>query len=607
MKRLLLLALLLGLSSPHPTWAGGVWHTLASAPAAGTDGIETMLLLSDGTVMAQGDLGAHRQSPYWYKLTPDNTGAYLNGTWTSREAMTYSRLYYSSAVLPDGRVFVAGAEYGNGTTNAEIYDPQRDSWAPVPLTPGIINPTNSLNSKGGNTGGFSDSGCIVISGGDVLVTPVNPANPGYSATYHPASSSWSTSFLYNGGNNGSGDEDEASMVKLPDGSVLVIDFGTNSSERFIPSTGQWIQDSSVTNLDGSPLILYDAYGGELGPAFLLPNGNAFFIGSAPYTAIYIPSGSTAPGRWIPGPPLPAPPGASSGLGAPDSSAAMLPNGRILCALSPTPDSSGVFKSPIYFYEYDYSAGPIGSFFPVNAPGPFNTLLGVTYNTRMLDLPDGTVLFTTGSSSNSQALNQVFIYEPTNTTPLAAGKPAIISITQNSDGSYHLTGTGLNGISAGAAYGDDAQMDSNYPLVRFTNSASGDVLYGRTYNWSSTGVMTGSTVVSTEFELPVGVLSNPGTYSLVVVVNGNPSDPVTLNVPASTWVDFTYHDLPQNGSYSYPFSTLSEGTNAVPSGGTIAIKGPFINFTGGAASSPAGTKLVTPMKLVAVGGQATIGR
>ena len=135
---------------------------------------------------------------------------------------------------------------------------------------------------------------------------------------------------------------------------------------------------------------------------------------------------------------------------------------------------------------------------------------------MLDLPDGTVLW----SDTSQ---QLYVYQPDG-SPLAAGQPVINTLTANGDGSYHLTGTLFNGISEGAAYGDDAQMDSNYPLVRMTNSA-GTVIYARTLNWSSTGVMTGTNVVSTDFVLPANFL--PGTYSLVVVANGNASAPISF--------------------------------------------------------------------------------
>jgi len=45
------------------------------------------------------------------------------------------------------------------------------------------------------------------------------------------------------------------------------------------------------------------------------------------------------------------------------------------------------------------------------------------------------------------------------------------------------------------------MDSNYPLVRMTNSISGNVVYARTYNWNSTSIQTGSRVITTEFVLP----------------------------------------------------------------------------------------------------------
>ena len=121
-------------------------------------------------------------------------------------------------------------------------------------------------------------------------------------------------------------------------------------------------------------------------------------------------------------------------------------------------------------------------------------------------------------------SQLYVYRPDG-NPLAAGKPAVTGISSNGDGSYHLTGTLLNGISEGAAYGDDAQMASNYPIVRLT-AFNGNVYYARTYNWSSTGVMTGNTPVSTEFELPAGLPL--GTYSVVAVANGIASDPISLN-------------------------------------------------------------------------------
>src|ERR1041385_5512943 len=46
----------------------------------------TMMLLSDGTVMVQGGASAS-----WYQLTPDSTGSYVNGTWSSLASMSTQR------------------------------------------------------------------------------------------------------------------------------------------------------------------------------------------------------------------------------------------------------------------------------------------------------------------------------------------------------------------------------------------------------------------------------------------------------------------------------------------------------------------------------------
>src|SRR5262249_43322059 len=122
--------------------------------------------------------------------------------------------------------------------------------------------------------------------------------------------------------------------------------------------------------------------------------------------------------------------------------------------------------------------------------------GVAYADRMLVLPTGQVLFTNGSSS------RLAVYTPDG-APEAAWKPAVSAVVDNGDGSFTLSGTQLNGISEGACYGDDAEMSSNYPLVQLVGS-DGTVYYARTFNWSSTGVATGSAVVTTKFTLPVGL-------------------------------------------------------------------------------------------------------
>src|SRR4051794_23147149 len=113
------LCVLLGLL---PGW----WTKLAHQP--GFDA-STMLLLTDGSVMCQEEGGKR-----WRKLTPDATGDYVNGTWSDLAPMHWTRRYYASAVLADGRVFVSGGEYsdaGSETNKTEIYEPTTDTWTEV--------------------------------------------------------------------------------------------------------------------------------------------------------------------------------------------------------------------------------------------------------------------------------------------------------------------------------------------------------------------------------------------------------------------------------------------------------------------------------------------
>jgi hypothetical protein len=358
-------------------------------------------------------------------------------------------------------------------------------------------------------------------------------------------------------------QDECSWVKLPDNSILTVDPNSSQCERYIPSLNQWIPDTST------PVYLW-ATNQEIGVAVLLANGTALCVGGNGSSAIYTPSGSTNKGTWAPGPNSP------TGMEMRDAPAAMLVNGKVLLTMGIT---SG--DSPFNIYEYDPNNQSFTSV--------FNDTKKITDQTSMLDLPDGTVLFNDTFT--------VYVFTPDG-SPLADGKPAIQSVTFNEDGTLHLTGTLFNGISQGSMYGDDAQEDSNYPLVSFTDG-SGNVYYGRTFNWSSTSVMTGNEVVTTEVALPNGVLDEPGSFSLQVIANGNASSSVGFYGPV--WVNFNYSGSPQNGEYSTPFETLAKGVTAVASGGTIAING----STQPSQSSETMT-ITKAMTIISVGGPSTIG-
>lgn len=456
--------------------------------------------MSDGTVMAQNNNGNA-----WYKLTPDSNGSYVNGTWSTPQAMHDTRLYCGTQVLKDGRLFMAGGEYGTGKTTGEVYNPLTNIWTQTPAS--------------GHT--FSDSNSEIRPDGKVLIALVEGSLRS-TLLYDPVANTWSTGPTCNGIHN------ESAWVKLPDDSILMVDRLSTNSERYIPSSNTWITDATV------PVSLYDSFGDECGPGMLLPNGKVIMFGATGHTAIYTPSGNTSHGTWVAGPDFP------NGQGMPDAPCAMMPNGKILCAVCPVPISGNVFQSPTTFYEYDYVTNTFAS---VSTPTG-GTLSHSSYYGTMLTLPDGTVLY-------SDFRNQIYSYQGGG-TPLAAAKPAITAVTQNGDGSYHLTGAQLNGISEGSCYGDDNQNATNYPIVRLTSGSN--VYYARTYNWSSTSVATANAAVTTEFTVPATVPT--GTYSLVVVANGIASDPVSFTLTPPLFSITPATDLASTGAVGGPFNPAS---------------------------------------------------
>ena len=58
------------------------------------------------------------------------------------------------------------------------------------------------------------------------------------------------------------------------------------------------------------------------------------------------------------------------------------------------------------------------------------------------------------------------------------------------GSYNLSGKQLNGLTEGAAYGDDYQDATNYPLVRITSTVTGAVSYACTSGMTKMSVARG---------------------------------------------------------------------------------------------------------------------
>jgi hypothetical protein len=513
----------------------GTWSGLANLAPAGTG---TLMLLSDGTVMVQGPDNGTTNT--WYKLTPNSSGSYVNWTWSSRASMHVSRLYYGSVVLPDGRVFVVGGEYASDQSfsrSSEIYDPVANTW------------TTEANFPQSQ---FGDDPTEVLPDGRVLGGYVNGPQTYF---YNPATNAWSAA----GTKLNNDQSDEETWVKLPAstslpmGGILTYDiFSLGNAQVYNIATNAWTATGAAPNNLSSSGVGY-----ELGPAFRLPDGRVFFIGATGQTAYYTPSTNS----WAQGPVVP------NGLGADDAPGAELPNGKILFAAD-----RPLFNGPTSVFEFDPTNNTYTNVTP--SISGFSTSSS-SYFGRMLVLPTGQVLYTTGGA-------KLAIYTPDGTA-VAAGKPTISSINVNTDGSYTLTGTLLNGIDEGACYGDDALMASNYPIVQLTDG-SGHVSYARTYAWSSTGVATGSTPVSTRFTLPSGITS--GHYCLAVIANGIASNATGFDYDQPSDPGF---ELPHLGTGSGAYQYSPSGSPwAFANGGGVAGNGS--DFTAGNPNAPQGTQV-----------------
>src|SRR5215469_11744784 len=107
---------------------------------------------------------------------------------------------------------------------------------------------------------------------------------------------------------------------------------------------------------------------------------------------------------------------------------------------------------------------------------------------MLLLPTGQVLF------GSMFINSIGIFnaDPAESALRAAWKSVITGFTSvmAPGHSYKISGRQINGLSQACIYGDDAQMATNYPIVRLTSTTNSTVTYARTHDYSSMSVAPG---------------------------------------------------------------------------------------------------------------------
>jgi hypothetical protein len=479
MRRKLSLAILILLAASGMSQAQTV-QTLVNQPP---DGLGISFLLTDGTVISQGN-----NFSAWDMLTPDKFGSYVNGTWKTIASLPpgYTPDAFASAVLADGRVIIEGGEYINGgfsfTNMGAIYDPVKDTWT-----------TQEPPRRWAFIG---DSPSVVLPNGHFLLGSKFDKR---IAELDPATLTWTNYNL-----TGKFDRNaEEGWTLLPDGSVLTYDVTkAPHSERYFPSKHKWVSaGSTIVDLHSPSTFGCIPYGrggkycyyppGEVGPGILRPDGTVFATGSASnggtgvgHTAIYHPSKN----KWTVGPDFP------NGDNAGDQFAILVPNGNVL-----------VFGNSGTLYDFDgtnLTPDPVGSAVPV------------------LMLPSGQALV--GTFSGAAVYNPAGTYQ-------ASWAPVITAFPKSMvrGSTYKISGQQFNGLSQAAAFGDENETATNYPLVRITNKASHHVFYAKTHDHSTMGVATGTATVFTHFDVPAKI--ETGASKLDVVANGIPSKPVNITV------------------------------------------------------------------------------
>jgi Abnormal spindle-like microcephaly-assoc'd, ASPM-SPD-2-Hydin len=463
------------------------WTPLVNQPGVN---LGVMLQLRDGRILVHEEQNG--DSTAWHLLTPDASGSYVNGTWSSGGHLPsgYAPWFFGSQVLLDGKsVVIEGGEYNNGSQD----------WTNRGAI-GTISGSSltwTSNNPPSGWGNLGDAESVILADG----------------TYMQANCCTAQNALFNGPNSWTAtgsvkqsSNDESGFTLLTNDLVLTVDAksdsacGTNQgSELYNQSTGVWSCGPAL------PIQLYNAGDEELGAAVMMYNNKVLQIGGNVIgTAIY----DVASNTWVQGPsPL-------AGMDQADGPAALEPNGKVLAMLSP-----GLFQSGCAFQEYNPTTSTFSS-----APNPANCPGDSSFVGHLMMLPTGQIMLTDFSGL-------VEIYTP------AAGvvsgvAPTIgsVSSTINSPSTNNpLSGTQLNGLSENNAYGDDYQGATNYPLVRLVQVAAPNNVYYATTHSETTHSIAPGTSASTQFDVPAGLAS--GTYNLYVVANGIESSPSTVSVVA----------------------------------------------------------------------------
>ncbi len=221
----------------------------------------TATLLPNGKVLVAG--GSQEFFASVYSLASAELYDPATGTWSPTGSLATDRFFHTAALLPNGRVLVAGGySRGRGTlASAESYDAASGTWSP----------TGSLAAaRDGHTATLLQDGKVLAAGG----FGSNGAGALSSAElYDSASETWLST-----GNLSTGRSGQTAML-LRGGEVLIAGgfdrnsgvYASTGAERYDPSSGTWMatgnlvsgrSNHTMTLLSDGAVLVAGGYGGN---------------------------------------------------------------------------------------------------------------------------------------------------------------------------------------------------------------------------------------------------------------------------------------------------------------------------------------------------------
>jgi hypothetical protein len=559
--KIFLLYLTLGMvwlgSAANAVGQSGSWQALKNQPGFSP---ENAYLLTDGTVMVH-----QYQSSNWYVLTPDQTGNYVNGTWSTAPSVMpngYAPGYYASAVLADGNLLIEGGEFNGGNTvytnQGALYSPFTGNWLPVNPPPATLQGDGTHVSMVGNASAMvAPNGTFIMNesyvppldcpGGlfGIVCLPDEPifafneavAKAGGAQPWTLLNSQQQVISL-DGTNYSATVTEKQVFALLPNGSFVtatpstpppqggtptnalsIFDFATNSFSRLpatAPNTASydgiyWQFGPIVLRQDGSVVV----FGGNGDPniqwgGYPLPVGN--YVCNIPSAA------SASCSSWVfnygnfnfanktysnPNGPL------FMAL----TQAVLLPSGDILAVTATgDPDASNQGTTNFQLF-YGPNSGNIKNTFSSLLPAPTSASSVHGSDSRMLLLPTGQVMWTRGDGQggDGRVNADVEIFTETGASVYPNSAPTISFITNSifnpptrniaRGSTYLIGGTQFNGLSQASSLSDGGQNATNYPLVKIVTNKYHTTYMCRTHDHSTMGVATGSNPVFTGFDVP----------------------------------------------------------------------------------------------------------